>query len=136
MTVKYFYKGQEVTLVPGQQYSSHWNVYYNMPTENGGSKQIIVTAVVGENLEIVDDSQSSTKEKTTSLSLNLAEALNINLAGYAAIRKAFPGIGRVAPKAITQNRPDNGYENFNHFVELNKSLNLNWEELKGKIIFE
>jgi DNA uptake protein ComE-like DNA-binding protein len=135
MTIKYIYKGQEVELVPGQQYTSHWNVYYNQPTENGGSRRIIVTAIPGQTLQIVDDTKPASPT-TTELDDTIDNQLNINTSSFLVLRKHFPGIGRVAPKKIVENRPDGGYKDFEELKELNKELNINWDELKDKLVFE
>lgn len=56
MGIKYFYKGTEVQLVPGQQYNTYWNVYY--PDRNG---KRIISIRPDEDLQIVDENLSSTQ---------------------------------------------------------------------------
>lgn len=129
---KYIYKGQEVTLVPGQQFTTHWNVYYQQPTEHGGSKQVIICCQPGHDLQLVDDSAPVVADKPDVAN----KEFNINSANFTMLRQHLPGIGRVAPKTILNNKPQGGYKDFEHFTEVNKKLNLNWEELKPILLFE
>lgn len=127
---KYYWKGVEVFPVPGQQFSTHWNCYYNQPTENGGSRRIIISIVPSEiTFNAPVEVKEENKQPTT---------LNIDLATYTSIREALgSGIGRVAPKTFIRNRPDKGYKDFAQFRELNKELeNVNWEELEKLLTFE
>lgn len=132
MTTKYKYKGQFVELVPGQQFSSHWNVYYNEPTAEGGSIRRIVTVIPGQTLEIIDDAK---EEASPIKHQEINENFNINSATFTSIKSKFSGIGRVASKAIITHRPEGGYRDFDELKELNKELTINWDELKDKLEF-
>lgn len=130
---KYIYKGQEVTLVPGQQFSTHWNVYYQQPQEHGGSKQIIICCQPGHDLQMVEDNAPVAVADKPDVA---NKEFNINAANFTMLRQHLPGIGRVAPKTILNNKPQGGYKDFEHFTEVNKKLNLNWDELKPILLFE
>lgn len=130
---KYLYKGQEVTLIPGQQFTTHWNVYYLEPMEHGGTRQVTVCCQPGHDLQLVEDNVVVAIADKPNVS---NQEFNINLAGFTAIRQHLPGIGRVAPKTVINNRPSGGYKDFDEFCELNKKLNLNWDELKPVLLFE
>lgn len=137
--MKYFYKGQPVELVPGGQFTSHWNIYYNQPTENGGSRRVIVTVTPTDLKSEEEVTSTSSSAKSTLLSLTEEAAsspqlLNVNTASFTSFVRAFPGVGRVGAKAITQtNKPTNGYKDFDELKERNSNLQINWEELKGLI---
>lgn len=129
-SIKYYWKGIEVYSVPGQQFSTHWNCYYDQPTDNGGSRRIIISIAPSEITFNAPVEVKPEEKKPVSL--------NINLATYTSIRDALgSGIGRVAPKSFIRNRPDGGYKDFSQFKELNKELeNVNWEEIEKLLTFE
>lgn len=134
--MKYYYKGQEISLVPGQQFSSHWNIYYNQPTENGGSRRVIVTVVPDKDLTMKAEGDVEEVLETTTKTTVTTTGLNINSTTFMQFREAFPGVGRVAAKAITQtNKPPEGYKDFDELKTINAALNINWEELKEAISF-
>ncbi len=129
--MKYYWKGAEVYPVPGQTYSTHWNCYFNQPTENGGHRRIIIS--------IVPNELTTNQIATTEVEAKKVDAhLNINLASYTAIRDALGmGIGRTAPRTFIKNRPETGYIDFAQFKKLNEGLeNINWEEIEKVIVFE
>jgi len=127
---KYLYKGQEVEVV--QQFTTHYNVWYQEPMEHGGTRKVIVSCQPGHDLQVVEDNVVAMADKPDVAN----KEFNINLAGFTAIRQHLPGIGRVAPKTVINNRPSGGYKDFEQFCELNKKLNLNWDELKPILLFE
>jgi DNA uptake protein ComE-like DNA-binding protein len=131
MTTKYLYKGQEVKVV--QQFTTHYNVYYQEPMEHGGTRQVNVSCPPGQDLQLVEDNAPIAIADKPDVS---NQEFNINAASFTAIRAHLPGIGRVAPKTVINNRPNGGYKNFEQFCELNKKLNLNWDELKPILLFE
>lgn len=125
---KHYWNTVEVFPVPGQQFSTHWNCYRNLPTEDGGSRRIIVSIPPEQ---ISSDSPHVEETKETELTLN------INTATYSTIREMLGvGIGRVTPKAFISNRPTDGYKDIDEMKLLNKTLsNINWEEIEKKIAF-
>jgi hypothetical protein len=124
--MKYYYQGLEVKLVPGQQFSSHWNIW--VPSGDGKQKIISVhpnqvtsdnsTQVSSNVVSIAETADSKLAEHT------LANAFNINEASFLDIKRAFPGIGRVAAKQINDNKP---YEGLEDLKRKNSNLNVNWE---------
>jgi hypothetical protein len=130
----YTWKGQTVELVPGQQFDTHWNIYYNEPTENGGSIKKIVcvnpkdisSGANSSNVLNIDKTSTEQKEITT-------ESLNINQISFLDLRKAFPGLGRASCKAISDNKP---YSNFEELQSKNNTLNVNWDILKEGLVYE
>lgn len=141
---KYIYKGAEVQLVPGQQFNTHWNVFYNHPTENGGSIPRIASVQIGE-LQIIDDDAVPEKIQipdsfnpatmTESIQVKVA-AININTADFNSLRSALPGIGRNEVKAILKNKPSAGYADFSHLVDLNPTVKVQWEPIEALVKFE
>lgn len=133
---KYYYKGQEVQLVPGQQFSTHWNVTL-------GTQKI--SAQPGVDLFIREDGEAppTTEEIEAELAAvegkTTSEPVNINAATQTDIRKAFPSLGRIAAKQIPINRPEIGYQSFEELVNLNKGKcpnNVQWDSIKELVVFE
>lgn len=127
---KYYWNTIEVFPVPGQVFSTHWNCYYQQPTEDGGHRRVVISLApeqISQSAPVVDIKVESEQK-----------LLNINLASFSTIREALgAGIGRVAPKTFIKNRPTDGYRDFADFKSLNKELdNVNWEEIEKKIVFE
>lgn len=138
---KYYYQGQEVLLVPGQQFSTHWNV--TLADGKGGTQTI--SAQPGVDLFIREDGEAPPTEEEMQAELVAAEGettsepVNINLASMADIRKAFPSLGRIAAKQIPINRPEIGYQSFEELVDLNKGKcpqNVQWDSIKELVVFE
>ena len=130
----YTWKGQTVELVPGQQFDTHWNIYYNQPTENGGSIKKIVCVNPGDIVtgsqqnKVVEIAQSSSTDEEIS-----DTSIKINEVSFLDLRKAFPGLGRASCKAISDNKP---YSSFEELKSKNSSLNVNWDILKEGILYE
>jgi hypothetical protein len=130
----YTWKGQTVELVPGQQFDTHWNIYYNQPTENGGSIKKIVCVNPGDIVtgsqqnKVVEIAQSSSTDEEISNT-----SIKINEVSFLDLRKAFPGLGRASCKAISDNKP---YSSFEELKSKNSSLNVNWDILKEGILYE
>ena len=140
--MKYIYKGQEVQLVPGQQFSHGWYIYYNQPTEDGGSRKTQILATPpgepGANLQVVDDDTVITSlegGKKDSEAIPNPESVNINQVSFTEMHKSLPGIGRAGAKKILANKPLKGYEDIEQLKELNSQLSINWDELKGVLVF-
>ena len=139
---KYIYKGQEVQLVPGQQFSHGWYIYYNQPTEDGGSRKIQLLATPpgepGANLQVVDDDAviTSLEGGKKDEEIPNPESVNINQATFTELHKQLPGIGRVAAKKVLANKPLSGYQDIEQFKELNRELSINWDELAGILVFQ
>jgi DNA uptake protein ComE-like DNA-binding protein len=79
-------------------------------------------------------------EEGEAVSSEAVATIKVNDASFTDIRRALPGIGRIAAKAIATNRPKpGGYKDFDHLLELNKAqlqgVNINWEEVKVKLEF-
>lgn len=129
MDAKHYWNTIEVFPVPGQQFSTHWNCYRNLPTEDGGSRRIIIS--------IPPEEISSNFPSLETVKSEELVKLNINIATYSSIREALGvGIGRVTPKAFITNRPADGYKDFDELKSLNKNLvNINWEEVETKLAF-
>jgi hypothetical protein len=130
----YIWKGQTVELVPGQQFDTHWNIYYNEPTENGGSIKKIV-CVNPKDITSGNAPQNNVRSIVTEPSSGVSEAqtININEVSFLDLRKAFPGLGRASCKTISDNKP---YRNFEELQSKNSSLNVNWDILKGSLVYE
>lgn len=134
MPKKYLWKGYEIELIPGQMFDSHWNVYWNQPTEDGGSRRVLVTVRPGIDLTEVDADSIA----TPSIEITSKESerkIAINTATFLLVKETFPGIGRGAARAIIKNRPSSGYSSFEELMELNKEVSINWEELKTVLVF-
>lgn len=129
--MSYYYQGKEIVLVPNQQYTTHWNFYW----EEGGQKTIR-SGQPGIDLHSSPISVTPEAEETTEI-LDTSVSLKINDASFTDIRRSFPGIGRIAAKAIADNKPEGGYQDFEQLLELNKSKvsNINWEEVKKRLVF-
>lgn len=131
----YYYQGKAVELVPNQQYTTHWNFYWHE-----GGQRVIRSGQPGIDL-LSSPVQSPVvlSEEEETLSTSIPSTLKINEASFTDIRKTLPGIGRIAAKALTNNRPkEGGYRDFDHLLELNKSevgATVNWEEVKVKLEF-
>jgi hypothetical protein len=138
---KYIYKGQEVQLVPGQQFSHGWYIYYNQPTEDGGNKKVQVLATPpgepGANLRIVDDDTviTSLEGGKKNEEIPNPESVNINQVSFTEMHKSLPGIGRAGAKKILANKPSSGYQDIEELKELNSDLAINWDELKEVLVF-
>lgn len=137
---KYIYKGKEVQLVPGQQFTDGWNVYYPEDTENGGTIMRIHKAIPpgqeGTNLQVIGDDTPITaivggKQEEI---LN-PTSVNINNVTFTEMHKSLPGIGRASAKVILSNKPSNGYQDIEELKSLNRELNVNWDELKSILVF-
>lgn len=131
----YTWKGQIVELVPGQQFDTHWNIYYNEPTENGGSIRKIVCAnpkdvKSGDHKE---DKVVSINKTTETVEVGTVEKLNVNEISFLDLRKAFPGLGRASCKTISDGKP---YRSFEELQAKNNSLNVNWDILKEGLVYE
>jgi len=135
---KYIYKGVEVEPIPGQQFSSHWNVWYDEPTEHDGKKRVKVSVVVGKDLEVLEDGAVINLIPDITNAASPMDAFNINLGTFSSIRVALPGIGRTAARHLIKNRPADGYKDFEDIISLNSEdcKGLNWEEIKEVISFE
>ena len=138
---KYYYQGQEVTLVPRQQFTTHWNV--QVPDGKGGTT--VVATQPGVDLFIREDNEPPPTEEEMEAELVAAEgeitsaSINVNTASQTDLRKAFPGLGRVAAKEIPRNKPEGGYSSFEELVKLNKDkcpANVQWEGIKELVVFE
>lgn len=133
--MKYIYKGKEVQLVPGQQFTDGWNVYYPEDTENGGTIMRIHKAIppgqIGANLKIVDDNAVIAIDggKKNVDAVESPEAVNINQVTFTEMHKSLPGVGRTSAKKIMSNKPPGGYENLEQLKELNSDIDIVWEEL-------
>lgn len=125
----YYYQGKEIELVPNQQYTTHWNFYW----QEGGQK-VIRSGQPGIDLH---PSPVAKNVETEEIVVDASTPVKVNEVSFTDIRRAFPGIGRVAAKAIVDNRPEGGYQNFEQLLELNKSkvANINWEEVKKRLEF-
>jgi len=142
--MKYFYKGTEVQLVPGQQFSTHWNIYFNQPTENGGTIRRIVSGQPGKDIELRGDDEVAPQVEIEGLpkSLNIltvtptVEPININTADFNSIRGALAGVGRASVRTIIKNKPVNGYANFSQLVDLNSNVQAQWEIIEPLLKFE
>lgn len=133
MPKKYLWKGYEVELVPGQMFDTHWNVYWNQPTEDGGSRRILITVRPGIDLTEVD--ADSVITPVAAVEKEPERKLAVNSATYSLIKEMFPGIGRTAARAIVKNRPASGYADFEELVALNRETGINWEELRTVVVF-
>lgn len=130
--MKYIYSGQEVELVPGQQFDSHWNVYVNRTDAQGKIvKQIL--SVDPQVLHSSGSQEASQPQNDSSLSQLEEIKLSINEASFLDIKKKFPGIGRIAAKTISENKP---YQSFEDLKRKNSKLNINWDLLKENISYE
>lgn len=133
----YTFKGQTVELVPGQQFDTHWNIYYNEPSENGGSIKKIVCVNPKDIASGNTSNQSNQSNKVTNIVQSTEEVesvvLKINEISFLDLRKAFPGLGRASCKAISDNKP---YKNFEELQSKNNALNVNWDILKEGLIYE
>lgn len=131
--MKWYFQGKEVDLVPNQMYSTHCNFYWE---EEG--RRIIKSGKPG--VDLINSEQqknvtSITKEASNS---STSSTVNINEASFSDIRRACPALGRVAAKAIADNRPkDEGYKDFEHLLEINKSklANVNLEAFRSFMKF-
>ena len=138
---KYIYKGKVVQLVPGQQFTDGWNVYYPRDTEDGGSRMEIHKAIPegqpGANLQVVDDDAviTSLEGGKKDEEIPNPESVNINQVSFTEMHKSLPGIGRAGAKKILANKPLSGYEDIEQLKELNRELSINWDELKGVLVF-
>lgn len=132
--MQYFWQGKEIFLIPGQQFTSHWNCFYYQSTEDGNSKKVTVAVrpeEISNTLE-VDNVIPLNKEASPSIKV---DKVSINKSTYTEINKNFPMIGRTTARTIIRNRPKDGYENFETMQKINKDLSINWEELKDKVVF-
>lgn len=138
---KYIYKGKEVTLVPGQQFTDGWNVYCPEDTENGGSIMRIHKAIPpgqeGSNLQIISDDTpiAAIIGGKANEEIPNPTSVNINQVSFTEMHKSLPGIGRASAKKILSNKPLNGYQDLDELKELNQDLAINWDELKEVLVF-
>ena len=139
---KYIYKGKEVTLVPGQQFTDGWNVYYPEDTENGGTIMRIHKAIPpeqeGSNLQILSDDAPIVAIIGGKVNDEIPNptSVNINQVSFTELHKSLTGIGRASAKKILANKPLNGYQNLDELKELNQDLAINWDELAGILVFQ
>ncbi|MGB6301095.1 MAG: hypothetical protein WBF90_33640 [Rivularia sp. (in: cyanobacteria)] len=132
--MKHYWQGKEIILIPGQQFTSHWNCYYLQSTEDGNSKKITVAIRPDE---VTTD---NTKSKIVALKEKFSNdvevnSIDINKSTYTALKNAFPSIGRTVARSIIRSRPKDGYEDFEQLKKINKDLSINWEEIKTKVVF-
>lgn len=142
---QYYHKklGRVVELVPGQQFSSHWNFY-----DKHEGVQVIRHGLPGVDLVPVAEAEQKivgleeTLEVTSipkAPTVGFVKLLNLNTeTSSSVIALHLPGIGRVAAKKICDRRPKIGYKDFFHFKQINSDLNMDeevWEKVKGLVEF-
>jgi DNA uptake protein ComE-like DNA-binding protein len=140
----YYYKGLEAQLIPNQIFNTHWNVLVMIE-----GRQVVRCAQPGVDLfEKQGDATIPLPQETKadilpllptqapqSMQLQAEEKVNINSATFSLIRKAMPGLGRVGAKKLVDNRPAEGYQNFEQLKEINAELQTNWSVVEAAITF-
>lgn len=147
--MKYLFKGNLVTPITGQRFTTHWNF------KDGKGR--VVTGLPGDgNVEIVADDyvdpepekkkasvgieKSTVKPLEKTYKPDLAtneEPLDINNSDLDKIREKLPGIGRRIGERLLERKPFKGYESFEHFKDLNSEEDrINWELIKPLVEFK
>lgn len=162
--VEYFHKklGRVVELVPGQQFSTHWNFYEDIAgvrTIRHGVPELDIVMVQPTTELVLPENwgtpNSQTEETpTTDETISVVQVieqqieptvgfiklvnLNTETSSYA-IALHLPGIGKATAKKICDRRPkDGGYKDFGHLREINNDFNLDdgaWDKVKGLVEF-
>lgn len=157
---EYFHKklGRVVELVPGQQFSTHWNFYediagvrtirHGVPDLDIVMVQVTNDIVLPEgwgipNTETVVTDETITVDEVIEQQVEPTPGfiklvnLNTETSSYA-IALHLPGIGKATAKKICDRRPVGGYKDFDHLREVNSDFNLDdgaWEKVRGLVEF-
>lgn len=123
MKAKYYYKGQEVELVPNQQFSDMVGVKRPVPGFPGNSEVIHV------------DPKELTSTQPTAAVEAEPDKLDINTASLNRAVAKLPGLSRKDIRTILSRRPDKGYRDMEHLASVCEGLRIEWDAIADRLSF-